>query len=433
MPAQFLVAELLGLGATTICWSAYWSDPVRTGVGFGSFEEAKLNVEIKSLWRPAGQTAWQEVRVSHYKRALRDLRCSTEGRWDEYEWVCAEPEDVAHADWPNGLKGQFESGATTGGLNTALAGGCDPAGACTGVAQTARAGLDQKQKDLRGALATALATNGSASHTAGRRADGAKALAQSLAGLGLPVALQRDELLRSLLRGDQALIDSELARREITALDGAGFTSNQRDRDPIADLQTDENARLTRLRSVVAGWQDRVIAGTHSETHRLIDSALDELDLARITAYSRSSATGSRVQPPPPAPPPPPPPPPPPGPDVVAPTANLSVPRATTRALASRGLSFFVTVNEPGTIDAQLLMDRKQAKKLRIAAKRQVVVGRGKARVAAAGRVKVVVKLTKKAKARIKRARRVKVTLRTTVTDAAGNRRSVSKRLTLKR
>ena len=61
-----------------------------------------------------------------------------------------------------------------------------------------------------------------------------------------------------------------------------------------------------------------------------------------------------------------------------------------------------------------------------------VRTGRGRGRLNAGGKVKVVVKLTRKAKRGLRHARRVKARLRTTATGTAG-KAAVTNKVTLRR
>ena len=100
-------------------------------------------------------------------------------------------------------------------------------------------------------------------------------------------------------------------------------------------------------------------------------------------------------------------------------------------AVRSKGLSLAIKANEAGTARAELLLDKRTAKKLGL---RAGVVGRGNATLASAGTAKVRVKLTAKAKAKLARARTVKATVRVVFTDRAGNSSApATKRLLLKR
>jgi hypothetical protein len=64
---------------------------------------------------------------------------------------------------------------------------------------------------------------------------------------------------------------------------------------------------------------------------------------------------------------------------------------------------------------------------------RVTVIGRGTARLAAAGTAKVVVKLTAKARRTLKRARRLSATLKVVATDPAGNATTKTSRVSARR
>jgi hypothetical protein len=62
-----------------------------------------------------------------------------------------------------------------------------------------------------------------------------------------------------------------------------------------------------------------------------------------------------------------------------------------------------------------------------------VLIGRGKARLAAAGQTTGTVRLTLKAKRRLARARRIATRLRLAATDASGQHTTITRRVTLTR
>jgi hypothetical protein len=114
-------------------------------------------------------------------------------------------------------------------------------------------------------------------------------------------------------------------------------------------------------------------------------------------------------------------------------TSSLAIAKTKLGALLKSGLPVSFTCNTVCSAKFELLMTKKLAKRLGIAAARPVVIGRGSGKVSASGTKKVAVKLTAKAKRRLKKVRRVTVTLRSTVTDAAGKKTVRTRKLTLKR
>lgn len=114
--------------------------------------------------------------------------------------------------------------------------------------------------------------------------------------------------------------------------------------------------------------------------------------------------------------------------DKVAPKLRVRVARRIARrALLRRGLTVKVTCNEPCVATAELLLDRRTARRLRLAAARPVRIGRSTKRLRKAGTVRLRLRPTAKARRRLARARVRSVTVRTRATDNAGNR---SKRVT---
>jgi hypothetical protein len=106
------------------------------------------------------------------------------------------------------------------------------------------------------------------------------------------------------------------------------------------------------------------------------------------------------------------------------PAPNISVALAASAKLKQliKGLVVGYDVNGPGVVDAALLMPAKQAKKLGVArvSAAQVKLASARKTVAAAGKGKLTLKLTKKAKKRAKRLKGRSLTLRTTFTPKGG-------------
>lgn len=118
-------------------------------------------------------------------------------------------------------------------------------------------------------------------------------------------------------------------------------------------------------------------------------------------------------------------------PDTAAPGLSATVPKLKLSVLLKKGLRASANCSEACTVKAQLQIDAKTAKKLKLGRK-ATAIGKGKAM--GLGKVTVPVKLTKKAKKRLRRARSLKATLVVTATDAAGNKSApVKKKLSLKR
>jgi hypothetical protein len=102
------------------------------------------------------------------------------------------------------------------------------------------------------------------------------------------------------------------------------------------------------------------------------------------------------------------------------------------RAL-SRGLPVTVRSNMAGRATAQLRASGPFARGVRVVESRTKVVGRGSKRLRRAGKVKVVVKFTRKAKRRYRSLRRVKLTLRVTVKATGAGSTTKSRKITLRR
>jgi subtilisin family serine protease len=115
--------------------------------------------------------------------------------------------------------------------------------------------------------------------------------------------------------------------------------------------------------------------------------------------------------------------------DRTAPALRISLSSrvALRTALAGR-LRPRAGTSERSTIRLRLSIDQRVAKRLRIPRS----IGSGSIMLTGAGSKAVTVRLTSKARRALARARNVKATLSATATDAAGNRSSMSRRLTLR-
>jgi hypothetical protein len=128
--------------------------------------------------------------------------------------------------------------------------------------------------------------------------------------------------------------------------------------------------------------------------------------------------------------------------DKTPPSAEISVPKQKLGKVAKSGkLVENVTTSEAGTINGQAVLAAKLAKQLGLPANGNVFTSRVKPAIVAkvsasapkAGTYKLTLKLTAKAKKKLAKLKRVTLTLRTRVADGSGNRRLVTKKLTLKR
>ena len=123
--------------------------------------------------------------------------------------------------------------------------------------------------------------------------------------------------------------------------------------------------------------------------------------------------------------------PPPPAADRTRPTVRLAVARSHAFAELAGGLAASVRCSEACAVTAQLRLGAKQARRLRLGRVR--TVARGSARLAGAGRTYAFLRFDRRAKRRLWRARRVTGQLRVTAVDGAGNRRVVTRTVTLHR
>jgi hypothetical protein len=118
--------------------------------------------------------------------------------------------------------------------------------------------------------------------------------------------------------------------------------------------------------------------------------------------------------------------------DTAAPGLTATLPKLKLGDLLKKGLRASANCSEACGVQAQLQIDAKTAKKLKLG-KKTTTIGNGTA-MSPGGKVTVPVKLTSKAKKQLKRARSLKATLVLTATDPAGNKsKPVKKKLSLKR
>ena len=103
------------------------------------------------------------------------------------------------------------------------------------------------------------------------------------------------------------------------------------------------------------------------------------------------------------------------------------------KALA-KGFKGVAGTNEAGTATLVLLLDRKTAKKLRLAAAKPLTVAKSTTRtLAGPGKMTLTAKFTRKAKRALKKVRKISLTGRLTVTDVAGHHTVVTRKVTLRR
>jgi hypothetical protein len=117
--------------------------------------------------------------------------------------------------------------------------------------------------------------------------------------------------------------------------------------------------------------------------------------------------------------------------DVTPPLLTVSFRRVQRLArVRRRGVAGTAKCNEACRVTFRLRLSRRTARRLHL---RSLTIGRRTMSLAANRRTAVRIKLTRRAKARLRTARRVPITLRATAVDSAGNRRVVTRRLSLKR
>ena len=116
-------------------------------------------------------------------------------------------------------------------------------------------------------------------------------------------------------------------------------------------------------------------------------------------------------------------------PDAVPPGVGLTLAPLHRAAELRAGLAVPVRCSERCTVSSRLTLRARDARRLRLGR----VLGSGGAELDDAGETFVFVELPRSALRRIARARRVRATLQIDVTDAAGNDRTLTRRLTIRR
>jgi len=119
--------------------------------------------------------------------------------------------------------------------------------------------------------------------------------------------------------------------------------------------------------------------------------------------------------------------------DTVAPALTLGASgRIALRAVLARGLRVRATCSERCTLRAELTVDARTAKRLKLS-RRTVRVGTGTATGSPSAARSILVRFTARARRALRGAGSIRTTVRVTATDAAGNRRTSTRRLTLGR
>ncbi len=120
--------------------------------------------------------------------------------------------------------------------------------------------------------------------------------------------------------------------------------------------------------------------------------------------------------------------------DATAPTAFLSIRRRRLGSVLRRGLATTLRCSEGCTAATDLWLPGRTAKRFGLSRGASVrIARRAGIRLSANTRKGVVLKLSRRARTRLARASRVTVIVKLVVRDAAGNRRAISRRVTVRR
>jgi hypothetical protein len=110
--------------------------------------------------------------------------------------------------------------------------------------------------------------------------------------------------------------------------------------------------------------------------------------------------------------------------DRAAPSVGVRLPKRVSRVALLRGLKVRVSCDEPCRLSAELLLDRRTAKRLGLGRARLVRIGAANRRLTKAGTAMLTLRPTAKARSRLRIGRLGSVTVRVTGVDDAGNRSS---------
>ena len=102
-------------------------------------------------------------------------------------------------------------------------------------------------------------------------------------------------------------------------------------------------------------------------------------------------------------------------------------------ALLNKGLVINIVCNEPCTIDGSLLIARNVAGRLHIVRSRQVKIASGHAKSKKGGKVKLRIKAKARAARGLRHTSRVKGILRITAKGKGGQKKHITKKVTLKK
>ncbi len=117
--------------------------------------------------------------------------------------------------------------------------------------------------------------------------------------------------------------------------------------------------------------------------------------------------------------------------DRIAPTVKVTVQRRQRLADAGSALVVKASCSEACDLDVVVAADAKAARRAKLGSK-AVVVARGSWSLAGAGRTYVFARLRPAAR-KLRAGRKLAAVLRLTAKDAAGNKRTVSKQIELRR
>ena len=401
LPPAVLLAKSLGSGDARLCVRRVaWVDWETEETPRFEIDSAVPAFQVASQYREAGSEDWEDVIVKAGRGSRRNVCWRDIVSPTPPPRTCLDVNTVFEGDWGvHELRQRFER---------------DGVEVSRGEAVIERAGtaVDGKLIALQALLYTRLseAFGSGPVREAAVALSGAHAALTDLTALGLPRVLLGDELLKSLLYGDQRLLDHQLARElYVAALNppdapawswlntGPYLRSPGRNiREAMAEIGEARLAALQERLQIAFGALER----GESQTYPILERALDRLAGAQAALAARVIA-----EPPPDEPP------------VVKEPARQ--PASRLKVLARKRLRLRVQVPAAGRLAATA---RRGAATLARAPERPVK----------AGKRSLTLRLTKAGRRALARGRRAKVTIRVIYTPDGAKAQTTTLAATLR-
>ena len=213
LPPQYSLVQRIGgaAGAVRLCASADWVDARNCGAGNPAPRCGHFSVSFFAQYQQPGGGAWSDVWRASWKESREELFCYyIEGDLGHLEYDCEDPRGrVIDGAWESTYKARW---------TPTLAPPADADATAAAALGHVRDTLDTTQRDLTAVLLAKLdGSQAGPARDAAERLTDAKALLRSYVALAFPIAGQRDEEMRLLLFGDEAVLDRSLVATELHA------------------------------------------------------------------------------------------------------------------------------------------------------------------------------------------------------------------------